>query len=556
MPEAIRKVNVVGHQHPDTDSICAAISYAYLKSQVDPSTEYEARRAGAINRETAFVLQHFGFQEPRLITDASPQIKDTNFNKTSAIDGETSLYRAWNLMRDDRTSTLCIADDEGTLQGLITVKDIANANMDILDSEVVGRSATRFSNIIDTLEGELVVGDPDGVVTTGHVIVGTSPEMMEDIIAKGDVVLTTNRYETQDYAVRAGAGLLIVCNSARVSAVVREVAEERGCAIIATKYDTYAASRLVTMAIPVRAKMLDAELADRFSVNTAVEDAQKVVARTGHRFFPVLAEDGSYAGIITSSDMIAPRKKHVILVDHNERSQAVFGIEQAEIMEIIDHHRIGSIETSGPVMFRNMPVGCTCTIIYDIFQENGIEIPANVAGLMLSAILSDTLCFRSPTCTPRDKYVGLELAKICGEDPDTYADQMFDAGADLTGRTADEVFNSDFKVFSRGNVRFGVGQGSFMTEASRKAAEDLVGPYLRDGAAVNELPMVFYLFTDVKSQTSDMLYWGSAAEEVASRAFSVTPVDGVAVLPGVVSRKKQVIPALMETLQRMQEEQE
>ena len=254
--------------------------------------------------------------------------------------------------------------------------------------------------------------------------------------------------------------------------------------------------------------------------------------------------------------MIAPRKKHVILVDHNERSQAVFGIEQAEIMEIIDHHRIGSIETSGPVMFRNMPVGCTCTIIYDIFQENGIEIPANVAGLMLSAILSDTLCFRSPTCTPRDKYVGLELAKICGEDPDTYADQMFDAGADLTGRTADEVFNSDFKVFSRGNVRFGVGQGSFMTEASRKAAEDLVGPYLRDGAAVNELPMVFYLFTDVKSQTSDMLYWGSAAEEVASRAFSVTPVDGVAVLPGVVSRKKQVIPALMETLQRMQEEQE
>ena len=207
-------------------------------------------------------------------------------------------------------------------------------------------------------------------------------------------------------------------------------------------------------------------------------------------------------------------------------------------------------------MFRNMPVGCTNTIIYDMYQENGVEIPPKIAGLMLSAILSDTLCFRSPTCTPRDKYVGLELAKICGEDADTYADQMFDAGADLTGRTADEVFNSDFKVFSRGNVRFGVGQGSFMTETSRKAAEDLVGPYLRDGAAINELPMVFYLFTDVKSQASDMLYWGAAAEEVASRAFGVTPVDGVAVLPGVVSRKKQVIPALMETLQRMQEEQE
>ncbi len=556
MAEAIRKVNVVGHQHPDTDSICAAIAYAYLKSIVDPGTEYEARRAGAINRETAFVLSHFGFQEPRLMTDASPQIKDTSYSKTPAINGETSLYRAWNIMRDSNTSTLCITDNSRNMQGIIAVRDIANANMDILDSEVVGNSKTRFSNIIDTLEGELIVGNPDGAVTGGHVVVGTSPEMMEGYIEKGDVVLTTNRYETQDYAVRAGAGLLIVCNSARVSTVVRESAERCGCAIIATKFDTYAASRLITMSIPVRAKMLDAEQIDRFSVNTPVEDAQKVVASTGHRFFPVLDEEGHYDGLITSSDMISPRKKHVILVDHNERSQAVYGLEQAEISEIVDHHRIGSVETSGPVLFRNMPVGCTCTIIYDLYQENGIEIPAKIAGLMLSAILSDTLCFRSPTCTPRDKFVGLELAKICGEDPDTYADKMFDAGADLSGRTAEEVFNSDFKVFSRGNARFGVGQGSFMTESSRKAAEELVGPYLRDGAAANELPMVFYLFTDVKSQSSDMLYWGTGAEEVVRRAFGVEPLDGVAILPGVVSRKKQVIPAMMETLQRIQEEQE
>ena len=556
MPDSIRKVNVVGHQHPDTDSICAAISYAYLKNQIDPETEYEARRAGAINRETQFVLKHFGFEEPRLITTATPQMKDVSYNTAAAIDGETSLLAAWNRMRDEHTSTLCIADEEGNLQGLIAVRDVANANMDILDSEVVGRSETLFSNIIETLDGELIVGDPAGRVTKGHVIVGTSPEMMEDILEQGDVVLTTNRYDTQDYAVRAGAGVLIVCNSARVSNVVKETAEERGCAIIATKWDTYAAARLVTMSIPVRAKMLPGDLVDRFSVNTAVEDAEKVMAKTGHRFFPVLDEDGHYAGIVTSSDIIAPRKKHLILVDHNERQQAVYGLEQAEIMEIIDHHRLGSIETAGPVMFRNMPVGCTCTIIYDMYQENGVEIPANIAGLMLSAILSDTLCFRSPTCTPKDKYVGEQLAKICGEDIDEYADAMFDAGADLTGRTADEVFNSDFKVFSRGDVRFGVGQGSFMTEASRKAAEELVGPYLVDGATINELPMVFYLFTDVKTQTSDMLYWGAAAEEVAHRAFNVDPVDGIAVLPGVVSRKKQVIPALMETLQRMQEEQE
>ena len=555
MPEAIRKVNVVGHQHPDTDSICAAISYAYLKNQLGGSV-YEARRAGAINRETAYVLKHFGFEEPRLITTLTPQIKDVTYRKTAGIDPETSLSTAWNLMRNENTSTLCVTDDNDTLLGLIAVKDVANANMDILDNTVISEAHTRYKNIVSTLGGEMLVGDANGVVPEGHVIVGTSPEMMEDSIQEGDVVLCTNRYETQRFAVEAGAGCLIVCHSAKVSGVVRSAAEERGCAIITTPYDTYASARLITMSIPVRAKMLPAEKAERFSVNTSIDDAQKVMARTQHRFFPVIEEDGSYAGVVSTPDLLNPRKKHVILVDHNERSQSVDGREQAEILEIIDHHRVANIETSSPVFFRNVPVGCTCTIIYDIFQENGIEIPANVAGLMMSAILSDTLCFRSPTCTPRDIFVGKKLSEICGEDCDEFADKMFDAGADLTGRTADEVFNSDFKVFSRGNVRFGVGQGSFMTESSRRAAEDLVGPYMADAAKANELPLVFYLFTDVKSQTSDMLYWGSGAEEIAARAFDVEPEDGIAVLKGVVSRKKQVIPALMSTLQRMQEEQE
>ena len=555
MAEAIRKVNVVGHQHPDTDSICAAISYAHLKNQIGKST-YEARRAGTINRETAFVLKHFGFEEPRLITTLTPQIKDVSYRKAEGIGPETSLFTAWNLMRNENTSTLCVVDDNGNLLGLIAVKDVANANMDILDNTVLSESQTRYKNIVSTLGGEMLVGDIESAIPAGHVIVGTSPEMMEDSIQEGDIVLCTNRYETQRFAVEAGAGCLIVCHSAKVSGVVRSAAEERGCAIITTPYDTYAAARLVTMSVPVRAKMLDVDKVDRFSVNTSIEDAQKVMARTQHRFFPVMDETGHYAGIVSTPDLLNPRKKNVILVDHNERGQSVEGREQAEILEIVDHHRVANVETANPVYFRNVPVGCTCTIIYDIYEENGIEIPRNIAGLMMSAILSDTLCFRSPTCTPRDVFVGKKLSEICGEDCEEFADKMFDAGADLTGRTADEVFNSDFKVFSRGNVRFGVGQGSFMTEASRKAAEALVGPYLEDGAKVNELPMVFYLFTDVKTQTSDMLYWGAAAEEIAARAFDVTPEDGIAVLKGVVSRKKQVIPALMETLQRMQEENE
>ncbi|WP_303132465.1 putative manganese-dependent inorganic diphosphatase [Olsenella phocaeensis] len=553
MPETIRKVNVIGHLHPDTDSICSAISMAYLKNQTE-DVQYEARRAGTINRETAFVLRHFGFEEPQLITSVRPQIKDIMIQRTDGIDREMSLFAAWNLMGSSKADTLCITNEKGDLEGLIAVKDIANANMDIFDTRVIAEAKTKYSNIIQTLKGSMVLGDPEARVETGKVVVGTTPEMMEGAIEHNDTVLVTNRYETQRFAVESGAGLLIVCNGAQLSNVVVDAARANGCTVITTPYDTYAAARLISMSIPVRAKMLDAQDVLRFSVNTTVDDARKTITQSRHRFFPVLDEDGHYCGLVSTPNLLNVTRKHVVLVDHNERSQAVDGLEQAVIMEIVDHHRIGSIETSAPVRFRNEPVGCTCTILYSMYQEQGVEIPKNIAGLMMSAILSDTLAFRSPTCTPRDKYAGEQLAKICGEDIDEYADAMFDAGAELTGRTAEEVFHQDFKVFSRGNARFGVGQGSFMTKNSRKAAEALVGPYLKEGAAADELPLVFYMFTDVKSQTTEMLYYGAGAEEIVARAFGVEPVDGIATLPGVVSRKKQVIPALMTTLQDTQED--
>lgn len=555
MPEAIRKVNIIGHLHPDTDSICSAISYAYLKNAKENTTIYEARRAGAINRETAFVLKHFGFDEPQLITSVTPQVKDTEIQRQGGIDGEMSLFSAWNLMRETRVDTLCITSEESDLEGLIAVKDIANANMDVFDMGVIGASSTCYANIIDTLNGEMILGDPTARVTGGNVCVGTTPEMMEDTVKPGDIVLVTNRYETQQFAVECEASCLVICCSAHVSSKVIASAERRGCTIIGTPYDTYAAARLISMSIPVRAKMLRKDIL-KVSVNTTIDDARKIMAKSRHRYFPVIDENGKYVGLISSPNLLSAKKKHVILVDHNERSQAVEGLEQAEIMEIVDHHRIGSIETSSPAMFRNMPVGCTCTIVYMMFREAGIEIPSNVAGLMMSAILSDTLAFRSPTCTPFDQEAAKALAKICGEDIATYSDAMFEAGADLTGRTAEEVFHQDFKVFSRGNVKFGVGQGSFMTENSRKAAEALVGPYLAEAAKAEELPLVFYLFTDVKTSSSEILYTGLGADDIVARAFDVEPQGDFAVLPGVVSRKKQVIPALMATLQSIQEDQD
>lgn len=555
MSEAIRKVNVIGHLHPDTDSICSAIALAYLKNTVGKTNIYEPRRAGTLNRETSFVLKHFGFKEPQLITSVAPQVKDTEIQRQGGIDPEMSLFSAWNLMRITKVDTLCITDEDNNLEGLIAVKDIANANMDVFDNGVVAESNTCFANIVDTLNGEMLLGNLTDRVTRGRVIVGTTPEMMEDSIEPGDIVLVTNRYETQQFAVECEASCLVVCCGANVSKRVLSAAERSGCAIIVTPYDTYAATRLISMSIPVRAKMLHENIL-KVSVNTSIDDARKMMAKSRHRFFPVIDDNGKYAGLISSPSLLNAKKKHIILVDHNERSQAVEGLEQAEIMEIIDHHRIGSIETSAPAMFRNMPVGCTCTILWMMFHENNVKIPKNIAGLMMSAILSDTLAFRSPTCTPFDKQAAEDLASICGEDIMTYADTMFEAGADLTGRTAEEVFNGDFKIFSRGHVKFGVGQGTYMTENSRKAAEALVGPYLKEAARINELPMVFYLFTDVKSSSSEILWYGGDSEGIVRRSFNVEPKDGLALLPGVVSRKKQVIPALMATLQSLQEDQD
>ena len=547
MPEAIRKVNVIGHLNPDTDSICAAISYAYLKNKID-SPIYEARRAGTLNRETAFVLKHFGFEEPQLITTVTPQIKDAEIQKQPKVDGDMSLFDAWNLMQDVKLDTLVVTDSTEHLEGLIAVKDIANANMGLMESKMLSETHTSYKNILSTLGGTMLVGDQNGSVSQGGIRVGTCSVSMTEIIEAGDIVVVAGNHENQLLAIKQGASCLIVSCDGEVDDDVIEATKQAGCVIITTPRDTFEVARLLTMAVPVKSKMLTSNIL-KFSVNTSIDDARKAMAKSRHRFFPVLNENGTYAGLISSPGLLKVRKKHVILVDHNERTQAVNGLDQAEIMEIVDHHRIGSVETTNPITFRNVPVGCTCTILFGLYHEYGVEIPKNIAGLMLSAILSDTLAFRSPTCTPTDVAAGKALAEICGEDIEKYSEQMFDAGADLTGRTAEEVFHGDYKIFSRGNAKFGVGQGSFMTENSRKAAEALVGPFLKTAAESEELPMVFYMFTDVKSQVTEMLYYGAGAQEVLERAFNVTPDNGIAVLPGIVSRKKQVVPSLMSALQ-------
>ena len=547
----MNEIYVIGHHNPDTDSICSAIAYAELKNRTS-TLVCEPRRAGKMNQETEFVLKKFGVTPPRMCTDVNPKIRDVDYREMPGIPGSTSLRRAWKIMRDQQIDTLSITSADNELEGIITVKDLATANMDVFDTAVLAKSRTSYKNILETLNGTMVVGNADAVCTTGHIKIGTAtPEMLESSVEKGDIVILSNRYESQLCAIEKEASLLIICNGAKVGRTIQRIADETGVAIMTTPVDTYAAGKLISQCAPISYYMTRDNIL-KFTLVTPVADVLRVMAKVRHRYFPILDEEGKYCGMVSRRNVIALRKRRIILVDHNEATQAVEGFDQAEILEIIDHHRIGSLETSGPVYFRNQPVGCTATIITQMYDENGVDIPPQIAGLLLAAILSDTLAFRSPTCTPVDVSTANRLAKIAGVEIDAFASEMFEAGEKLDGKTAEEVFLQDFKVFMCGDIRFGVAQGSYMTRKNLLAAEALLQPYLEEARNKQNVEDIYMLLTDVPKEESVVISDGRYASEVLSDGFETQPAeDGSFTLPGVVSRKKQFIPALMTAYQEL-----
>ena len=551
MPKEAHKVVVIGHRNPDTDSICSAIAYAELKNRTS-TLVCEPRRAGKMNQETEFVLKKFGVTPPRMCTDVNPKIRDVDYREMPGIPGSTSLRRAWKIMRDQQIDTLSITSADNELEGIITVKDLATANMDVFDTAVLAKSRTSYKNILETLNGTMVVGDADAVCTTGHIKIGTAtPEMLESSVEKGDIVILSNRYESQLCAIEKEASLIIICNGAKVGRTIQRIADETGVAIMTTPEDTYAAGKLISQCAPISYYMTRDNIL-KFTLVTPVADVLRVMAKVRHRYFPILDEDGKYCGMVSRRNVIALRKRRIILVDHNEATQAVEGFDQAEILEIIDHHRIGSLETSGPVYFRNQPVGCTATIITQMYDENGVDIPPQIAGLLLAAILSDTLAFRSPTCTPVDENAAKRLAKIAGVDIEEFSTEMFEAGEKLDGKTPEEVFLQDFKVFMCGDIRFGVAQGSYMTRKNLQAAQALLQPYLEEARNKQNVEDLYMLLTDVPKEESVVICTGRYAAEVLSNGFESLPAaDGSWTLPGVVSRKKQFIPAMMSAYQEL-----
>ncbi len=541
-----RSIQVIGHKHPDTDSICSAIAYAKLKNALDPDHRYEPCRAGLVNRETQFVLDYFGVPAPRLCADVSPQLQDADYRHEPGVPPELSLKRAWYTLRDRKVDTLCVVDDEGHLLGLVTIRDMAKVNMDLIDEHILARTGASYQNVAETLDAQVAAGELAGRRVEGRIVIASgSAETMADTISKGDVVILANRADSQLAAIEMEAGCIVVCGGATVSETICSLARSRGCIVLTTAHSTYAAGQMIVQASPVRAYMVSDDLIT-FTPHTLVETVTKIMATVRYRYFPVVDDDNRCVGLISRRNLLNLKKKQLILVDHNEKSQAVDGLEESEVLEIVDHHRIGTLETDAPVYFRNVPVGSTCTIVYQLYEEHGVTPDKATAGLLLSAILSDTLMFRSPTCTPVDERAAQALAALAGVDMESYAASMFDRGGDVSGKSPEDILRTDYKLFNSGDRRFGVGHGSFMTEKNRLAAQALLGPYLPTALARQGLDYIFYMFTDIPTSTTQLMMAGKGAEDLARRAFGAEiQSDGTALLPGVVSRKKQVIPALM-----------
>lgn len=544
-----RPVYIIGHKNPDSDSICSAIAYTALKNELYGGGYYAAR-AGQISLETQYILNFFHTPSPQYIGDVTTEVQDIEIRRTQGVYGDMSLKKAWNTMRELEVITLPITDADGKLSGLITIGDIATAYMDVYDNCILSTAQTSYQNILETLEARLLTGDDKAVFSKGEVIISAAnPDVMEDYIHDGDMVILGNRYESQLCAIEMGAACIIVCMNAKVSKTIQKLADEHGCSIIVTPYDTFTAARMINQSMPIKHFMKKNNLTT-FRLSQKTEEIKEVMGQKRHRDFPVLDDENNYIGMISRRNLINLRKKQLILVDHNEESQAVDGFQDAHILEIVDHHRIGTLQTPEPVLFRNQPVGCTSTIIFQIYEENGITPAKNIAGLLMAAIISDTLMFRSPTCTEIDRKAAETLSGICGVNIEAFAADMFAAGSDLSSKQPKEILEQDMKKFEVGNIRFSVSQINSMNAIELTEIKEKLLPYLEKIFPSLGLDMAFVMLTNIVKESTELLCFGEHAKEAVRTAFQLHENKKDIKLKGLVSRKKQLIPSLVSTLQQ------
>ena len=544
------EITVVGHKNPDTDSICSAIAYANLKNHISDAHNYVAKRCGDISKETAYVLNRFSIAYPPCIRDVRTQVSDIEIKRVDGVSGDISIKKAYGLMKKQNAVTLAVTKADGSIEGVITIGDIAASDMDVYDNRIVSKANTSYKNIIETLLGRVLCGAIDGYFNEGKgTIAANTPDLMVEYISAKDMVVTGNRFESQFFAVEMGVSCMVVCTNNDVSDTILKHAKEKGCVIISSPYDSYTVARLINQSMPIKYFMSSKNLLT-FNIDDFTNDVKDVMAKNRHRYFPVLNEKGEYIGQISKRSFLDMEKKKLILVDHNEKNQAVDGVEYADILEIIDHHRLGSLETMNPVFFRNQPLGCTATIVYQMYNENGVEITAEIAGILCAAIISDTLMFRSPTCTPVDKIAAENLAELAGINIQEFAEEMFSAGSSLKERSDEEIFYQDYKEFTNGGMNFGVGQITSMNDNDLQVLKARMNDYMDKLIAKGGMDMIIFMLTNIIDESSILVVKGAKSKDLLETAYG-SEFDGDSIfVPGMVSRKKQLIPDLIQAIQQ------
>lgn len=536
-------VYVSGHRNPDTDSICSAIAYSYL---LNATNKYNAVpvRLGEINRETEYVLKRFGVEHPVLLKTVKQKVEDLNYDKVTVFSKDLTLKTAWFLLKQQNLKSAPILDEHGQLLGLLSTSNIIEGYMDQWDSEVLKKAKTPVENVIDTLEANVIYLNNALKVIEGdiHIAAMSGSEAKKRIHENDVVIVGGDRSDDLEELISVKPSLIVLTGSLTADENVVKKCEEQGISIISTPFNTYQTSQQIVQAIPVEYVMIKGDI-KTFSTDDTLDYMKEVMSETRYRGYPVIDLNNRCVGSISRFALLKGLRKKVILVDHNERGQSIPGIEEADILEIVDHHRVADIQTVGPLMFRGEPLGSTATIVTKMFDELDVEMPSHIAGLLLGAVVSDTLLFKSPTCTPVDTKIAKKLAKIAGVDIQKFAMEMFKAGTSLVGKTVDEIFNQDFKKFSFDNLQVGVAQVNSMDiEGFLPYKKDMLD-YMNKFAEDNNLEFTLLLLTDIINANSE-IFVGGPRPELVEKAFNVQLTECQGTLVGVISRKKQVVPAI------------
>lgn len=537
-------IYIFGHKNPDTDSICSAIAYAELKKA--QGHRAKAIRLGKINKETEFVLDYFNVDAPDYLPTIRTQISDLNIDKVEHLSPQLSLRTAWDKTKSTNIKVAAVVDEENKLLGIVTLSDITSRFMDI-QGNVEALKATPLKNILKTLSAYLLVGSEEQFNPSGNALIAAmTPDGMAPFVAKNDIVLVGNRRDSQLKSIAEGANCLIVTCDGHVYEDVIKKAEKHGCIIMRTMHDTYTVALLLNQSIPVEFVMAKDSLA-AFQINDYIDEIKDEMLQSRHRAYPVVDSDNVVQGFITRYHLISQSNKRVILVDHNEISQSIDGLEQAQILEIIDHHRIGGLMTGSPIYFKNEAVGSTATIISGLYRDFKIRPSANIAGILCAAIISDTMYFKSPTSTGKDKYMAEKMAEVAGLDLEDFSKKMLDSSSTIISMSPKEILNYDFKEFFLNRHKVGIGQiTSSNMEELDLIREDLLA-YLEETLEAKEYQVLMIIVSDPAREGSEILFAEKESGTV-NKAFNTGTTNNSMFLKGVVSRKKQIVPFLNSVL--------